>query len=116
MVRAYTYTGQHELLVPLQSPVFHYFSATASPATLLQACLQTHQMCASAALATEDPSPDLLLETPHGRTEPLINGAMWTHINVQGIYQVTLSLPCLLVVLSCQAGYTGLSCLQCSGA
>ncbi|DBB18563.1 hypothetical protein WJX82_010215 [Trebouxia sp. C0006] len=43
---------------------------------------------AALALATEDPSPDLLLETPHGRTEPLINGAMWTHIMVQGIYQV----------------------------
>ncbi|KAL0043569.1 hypothetical protein WJX79_008696 [Trebouxia sp. C0005] len=43
---------------------------------------------AALALATEDPSPDLLLETPHGRTEPLINGAMWTHIIVQGIYQV----------------------------
>ena len=46
--------------------------------------------CVSAALATEDPSPDLLLETPHGRTEPLINGAMWTHIMVQGIYQVPI--------------------------
>ena len=45
-------------------------------------------LCVCAALATEDPSPDLLLETPHGRTEPLINGAMWTHIIVQGIYQV----------------------------
>lgn len=45
-------------------------------------------VCVCAALATEDPSPDLLLETPHGRTEPLINGAMWTHIMVQGIYQV----------------------------
>lgn len=51
----------------------------------------------SAALATEDPSPDLLLETPHGRTEPLINPAMWTHITVQGLYQVTLCFVlCLL--------------------
>ena len=41
-----------------------------------------------AALATEDPSPDLLLETPHGRTEPLINKAMWLHIFVQGFYQI----------------------------
>ena len=46
------------------------------------------RLCLSAALATEDPSPDLLLETPHGRTEPLINPAMWTHIMVQGLYQV----------------------------
>lgn len=53
-------------------------------------------VCLSAALATEDPSPDLLLETPHGRTEPLINPAMWTHITVQGMYQVTLcSVLCL---------------------
>ncbi|KAL3146758.1 hypothetical protein ABBQ38_014742 [Trebouxia sp. C0009 RCD-2024] len=43
---------------------------------------------AALALATEDPSPDLLLETPHGRTEPLINPAMWTHITVQGMYQI----------------------------
>ena len=56
-----------------------------------EACL-----CLSAALATEDPSPDLLLETPHGRTEPLINPAMWTHIMVQGVYQVIVrSLLCL---------------------
>ena len=48
----------------------------------------TDALYVCAALATEDPSPDLLLETPHGRTEPLINLAMWTHIIVQGLYQV----------------------------
>ena len=41
-----------------------------------------------AALATELPSQDLLLEAPHGRTEPVINRRMWTHILVQGGYQL----------------------------
>ncbi len=35
------------------------------------------------ALATEDPSPELLTEPPYGRDEPLINARMWTHIAVQ---------------------------------
>ena len=41
-----------------------------------------------AALATELPSPDLLLESPHGRTESVINRRMWKHILVQGCYQI----------------------------
>ena len=41
-----------------------------------------------AALATELPSPDLLLEAPHGRTESVINRRMWKHILVQGCYQI----------------------------
>ena len=45
-----------------------------------------HFFCA--ALATELPSPDLLLESPHGRTESVINRRMWKHILVQGCYQI----------------------------
>lgn len=41
-----------------------------------------------AALATEDPAPELLLNKPHGRNEPLINRLMWKHIFVQGVYQL----------------------------
>ena len=43
-----------------------------------------------AALATEDPVPDLLLEAPHGRNEPLINGTMWVHLTVQAAYQILI--------------------------
>ncbi|KAL3147298.1 hypothetical protein ABBQ32_002786 [Trebouxia sp. C0010 RCD-2024] len=43
---------------------------------------------AALALATENPTPDLLLEKPHGRTEPLISKSMWKHVIVQGCYQL----------------------------
>ena len=43
---------------------------------------------AALALATEDPTPKLLLERPHGRTEPLISRRMWKHILTQGLYQM----------------------------
>lgn len=42
----------------------------------------------SAALATEDPTPDLLLQKPAGRRESLISGHMWWHILTQGFYQM----------------------------
>ena len=41
-----------------------------------------------AALATEPPTPELLLEKPHGRDEALISPAMWKHIFCQGVYQL----------------------------
>ena len=41
-----------------------------------------------AALATENPTPDLLLDKPHGRSEPLISRSMWKHVIVQGCYQL----------------------------
>ena len=40
------------------------------------------------ALATENPSPELLLIKPYGRDEPLITRTMWKHIFVQGMYQM----------------------------
>lgn len=40
------------------------------------------------ALATEDPSPDLLLQAPAGRRESLISNHMWFHILTQGVYQM----------------------------
>ncbi|KAK9867201.1 hypothetical protein WJX84_002696, partial [Apatococcus fuscideae] len=43
---------------------------------------------AALALATEDPAPELLLNKPHGRNEPLINGLMWKHIACQAVYQL----------------------------
>ncbi len=44
--------------------------------------------CERAALATEPPTPELLLEKPHGRDEQLISGKMWKHILTQGFYQL----------------------------
>ncbi len=44
--------------------------------------------CVCAALATEPPTPELLLEKPHGRDEQLISGKMWKHILTQGLYQL----------------------------
>ena len=35
------------------------------------------------ALATEDPTPDLLDRKPHGRNEPLISGKMWKQLITQ---------------------------------
>ncbi|KAK9840937.1 hypothetical protein WJX81_001285 [Elliptochloris bilobata] len=43
---------------------------------------------AALALATEMPTPELLLEKPHGRNEPLISRRMWKHVVVQGLYQL----------------------------
>ncbi|EIE19492.1 calcium-translocating P-type ATPase [Coccomyxa subellipsoidea C-169] len=40
------------------------------------------------ALATEPPTPGLLLEKPHGRDEQLISPKMWKHILAQGFYQL----------------------------
>ena len=43
---------------------------------------------AALALATEEPTTKLLLEKPHGRSEPLISRKMWKHIVTQGLYQM----------------------------
>ncbi|CAG5101032.1 Similar to ATP2B3: Plasma membrane calcium-transporting ATPase 3 (Homo sapiens) [Cotesia congregata] len=45
---------------------------------------------ASLALATELPTPDLLLRKPYGRTKPLISRTMMKNILGQGIYQLTV--------------------------
>jgi magnesium-transporting ATPase (P-type) len=43
---------------------------------------------ASLALATEMPTPDLLLRKPYGRTKPLISRTMMKNILGQAIYQL----------------------------
>ncbi|XP_074094819.1 plasma membrane calcium-transporting ATPase 3 isoform X3 [Cotesia typhae] len=45
---------------------------------------------ASLALATELPTPDLLLRKPYGRTKPLISRTMMKNILGQGIYQLAV--------------------------
>ncbi|XP_057323720.1 plasma membrane calcium-transporting ATPase 2 isoform X9 [Microplitis mediator] len=45
---------------------------------------------ASLALATELPTPDLLLRKPYGRTKPLISRTMMKNILGQAIYQLTV--------------------------
>lgn len=45
---------------------------------------------ASLALATEMPTPDLLLRKPYGRTKPLISRTMMKNILGQAVYQLTI--------------------------
>lgn len=45
---------------------------------------------ASLALATEMPTPDLLLRKPYGRTKPLISRTMMKNILGQGVYQLVV--------------------------
>lgn len=52
---------------------------------------------ASLALATELPTPDLLLRKPYGRTKPLISKTMMKNILGQAIYQLVLIFGLLFV-------------------
>ncbi|XP_026676946.1 plasma membrane calcium-transporting ATPase 3 [Diaphorina citri] len=52
---------------------------------------------ASLALATEMPTPDLLLRKPYGRTKPLISKTMMKNILGQAIYQLTVVFTLLFV-------------------
>lgn len=45
---------------------------------------------AALALATENPTPDLLDEKPHGRDEPLLSQTMIKHILLQSLYQLVV--------------------------
>lgn len=45
---------------------------------------------ASLALATEMPTPDLLLRKPYGRTKPLISRTMMKNIIGQAVYQIAV--------------------------
>ncbi|XP_011506294.1 PREDICTED: plasma membrane calcium-transporting ATPase 2 isoform X2 [Ceratosolen solmsi marchali] len=52
---------------------------------------------ASLALATEMPTPDLLLRKPYGRTKPLISRTMMKNILGQAIYQLAIIFMLLFV-------------------
>lgn len=52
---------------------------------------------ASLALATEMPTPDLLLRKPYGRTKPLISRTMMKNILGQAVYQLTIIFGLLFV-------------------
>lgn len=52
---------------------------------------------ASLALATEMPTPDLLLRKPYGRTKPLISRTMMKNIIGQAIYQLGVIFSLLFV-------------------
>lgn len=47
---------------------------------------------ASIALATEDPTPELLDRKPHARDDNIVNGPMLKHIIGQSIFQITVLL------------------------
>jgi magnesium-transporting ATPase (P-type) len=51
---------------------------------------------AALALATELPTPDMLLRKPYGRNDYLINGHMWRNLLVQSLYQVVFLMVLLL--------------------
>eukprot|EP00198_Chlamydomonas_reinhardtii_P002721 XP_001692057.1 plasma membrane calcium-transporting ATPase [Chlamydomonas reinhardtii] len=50
---------------------------------------------AALALATEDPYPELLDDKPHGRSEAIITGLMYTHIVVAALYKLFWLFACL---------------------
>lgn len=52
---------------------------------------------ASLALATEMPTPDLLLRKPYGRTKPLISKTMMKNIIGQAFYQITVIFALLFI-------------------
>ncbi|XP_049805756.1 plasma membrane calcium-transporting ATPase 2 isoform X1 [Schistocerca nitens] len=52
---------------------------------------------ASLALATEMPTPDLLLRKPYGRTKPLISRTMMKNILGQAVYQLSVIFALLFV-------------------
>lgn len=52
---------------------------------------------ASLALATEMPTPDLLLRKPYGRTKPLISRTMMKNIIGQALYQLCVIFSLLFV-------------------
>ncbi|CAH2236734.1 jg16974 [Pararge aegeria aegeria] len=54
---------------------------------------------ASLALATEMPTPDLLLRKPYGRTKPLISRTMMKNILGQAVYQLFIIFSLLFVVI-----------------
>jgi Ca2+-transporting ATPase len=55
---------------------------------------------AALALATELPTPDMLLRKPYGRHDHLINGHMWRNLLVQALYQIIFLLVLLYAVPS----------------
>ncbi|XP_055372727.1 plasma membrane calcium-transporting ATPase 2 isoform X3 [Condylostylus longicornis] len=62
---------------------------------------------ASLALATELPTPDLLLRKPYGRTKPLISRTMMKNILGQAIYQLTVIFSLLFagdILLNIESG------------
>lgn len=50
---------------------------------------------ASLALATELPTPDLLLRKPYGRTKPLISLTMMKNILGQSVYMLAITFALL---------------------
>jgi magnesium-transporting ATPase (P-type) len=58
---------------------------------------------ASLALATEPPTPDLLLRKPYGRTKALISRTMAKNILGQAIYQLTITFGLMFFGKSCIA-------------
>jgi len=50
---------------------------------------------ASLALATEQPTEELLMRKPYGRDQPLLSGIMWRNILAHSFYQLVITLMIL---------------------
>ena len=72
---------------PPPSPSPHWFILQAVQMLWVNLIMDT---LASLALATELPTPELLLRKPYGRTSPLISATMAKNILGQALYQLTV--------------------------
>ena len=78
---------------------------------MLSPCKALSNVCLlyCAALATEAPTPDLLMVKPNGKDENIINKRMWTHILTQAS-----NLNSLPVWQSCAQGQDCMSVVLCT--
>ncbi|XP_030444050.2 calcium-transporting ATPase 12, plasma membrane-type-like [Syzygium oleosum] len=88
---------QFQLTVNVAALVINFVAAVSSgdvPLTAVQLLWVNLIMdtLGALALATEQPTNDLMLKPPVGRTEPLINGVMWRNLTTQALYQVIVLL------------------------
>ncbi|KAK3418400.1 hypothetical protein EUGRSUZ_H04361 [Eucalyptus grandis] len=88
---------QFQLTVNVAALVINFVAAVSSgdvPLTAVQLLWVNLIMdtLGALALATEQPTNDLMLKPPVGRTEPLISGVMWRNLVSQALYQVIILL------------------------
>ncbi|XP_043699847.1 calcium-transporting ATPase 12, plasma membrane-type-like [Telopea speciosissima] len=88
---------QFQLTVNVAALVINFVAAVSSgkvPLTAVQLLWVNLIMdtLGALALATEQPTKELLEKPPVGRTEPLITKVMWRNLSAQALYQVTILL------------------------
>ncbi|KAL3518030.1 hypothetical protein ACH5RR_020619 [Cinchona calisaya] len=88
---------QFQLTVNIAALVINFVAAISSgevPLTAVQLLWVNLIMdtLGALALATEQPTDDVMDKKPVGRTQPLITKIMWKNLNAQALYQVTVLL------------------------